>query len=59
MGNQITQIGSRIEVPKGNGNFISIAKFSNKGTNKLKKALNHCKKNNVDYYTIALEKLIK
>ena len=58
MGNKITQIGSHIEVSKGNGNFIGIAKFSKKGANKLKKALYHFKENNEDYYTIALEKLI-
>ena len=58
MGNRITQIGSHIEVSKGNGNFIGIAKFSKNGANKLKKALNHFKENNEDYYTIALEKLI-
>ena len=59
MDNKITQIGSHIEVSKGNGNFIGIAKFSKNGANKLKKALNHFKENNEDYYTIALEKLIK
>ena len=59
MGNKITQIGSHIEVSKGNGNFIGIAKFSKNGANKLKKALNHFKENNEDYYTIALEKLIR
>lgn len=58
-GNQITQIGSHIAISKGNGNFIGIAKFSKNGANKLKKALNHYKKNNEDYYTVALEKLIK
>ena len=48
-----------IAISKGNGNFIGIAKFSKNGANKLKKALNHYKKNNEDYYTVALEKLIE
>ena len=59
MGNKITQIGSHVEISKSNGNFIGIAKFSKNGANKLKKALNHFKENNEDYYTIALEKLIR
>lgn len=56
--NKIIDIGSHIPVKDGDGNFIGISKFSNKGTKILKKYLLKEKDNHEDYYTYALRKMI-
>jgi len=56
--NKIIDIGSHIPVKNGHGNFIGIAKFSNKGAKILKKYLLKEKNNYKDYYTQALREMI-
>ena len=53
----IQDIGSHIPVSEGDGNFIGIAKFSNYGSNLLKRYLVKQKNNYKDYYTLALRKM--
>ena len=55
----INDIGSHIKVAEGHGNFIGIAKFSKKGSKKLKDSLKYFKNNQTDYYTMALRRLIE
>jgi len=55
----INDIGSHIKVAEGHGNFIGIAKFSKKGSKKLKDSLKYFKNNQADYYTMALRRLIE
>lgn len=56
--NEIVDIGSHINVLKGDGNFIGVAKFSRKASQKLKESLNYFKNNYKDYYTLAIRRLI-
>ena len=55
----IVDIGSHIPVSEGDGNFIGIAKFNNKGSKILNKNLKNDQKFFKDYYVKALnDKLI-
>lgn len=56
---KIIDIGNHIKTNEANGNFIGIAKFSKKGSLLLKKNLVEERKNYKDYYTKAIEKIIK
>ena len=58
-GNNLQDIGGHISPISADGNFIGIAKFSKIGAILLKKYLISEKKNIKDYYTKAIQKLIK
>jgi len=53
----IADIGNHLSVSNGDGNFIGISKFSQKGALLLKKYLIEEKKNKKDYYTIVIKKI--
>ena len=55
--NKIIDIGNHLSVANGDGNFIGISKFSNRGALVLKKYLIEEKKNRRDYYTIVFKKM--
>ena len=55
--NQITDMGNHLSVTNGDGNFIGISKFSNRGALVLKKYLIEERKNRKDYYTIVFKKM--
>lgn len=55
--NKITDIGNHLSVASGDGNFIGISKFSNKGASLFKKYLIKENKNRKDYYTIVFKKM--
>ena len=58
-GNNLQDIGSHISPASADGNFIGMAKFSKKGAIILKKYLIREKKNIKDYYTKAIQNMIK
>ena len=57
--NNIIDIGPHIPILESHGNFIGLAKFSKEGSLKLKESLINQKKNNKDYYTLAIKKIIE
>ena len=59
---RISDIGSHIVPKDGDGNFIGIAKFSNKGSGLLKNKIKHLTDDGMyinDYYTKAIAELAK
>ena len=52
-------IGNHISVKKGQGNFIGISKFSNKGSKILRENLKYFSNNQKDYYTVVFNKMVR
>ena len=54
----ITATSDYFDISEFNGNFIGVAKFTRKASQKLKERLNYFKNNYKDYYTLAIRRLI-